>query len=91
MPLFNRQIHWRGLGGTVAVELLVLLALVLAVAVYVQWSSDTAVAEFMRVTQLSVSDPSGSRESAAQIQSAKGRTGCPVGKRSLPTQLLPLP
>ena len=91
MPLFS-HIHWRGLGATVAVELLTLLALVLAFAVYVEWSSDTAVAEFMRVTELSVpDDPSGSAESAAQIPSDKGRTGCPVGKRSLPTQLLPLP
>ena len=86
MPLFS-QIHWRGIGATVAVELLA----VFAFAVYVEWSSDTAVAEFMRVTELSVPDPSGSAESAAQIQSGKGRTGCPVGKRSLPTQLLPLP
>ena len=46
MPLFS-QIHWRGIGATVAVELLAVFALVLAFAVYVEWSSDTAVAEFM--------------------------------------------
>ena len=90
MPLFS-QIHWRGIGATVAVELLAVFALVLAFAVYVEWSSDTAVAEFMRVTELSVPDASGSAEAAAPIQSGKGRTGCPVGKKSLPTQLLPLP
>jgi hypothetical protein len=91
MPLFNSQIHWRGIGTTVAVVLLTLLALAFAVVGYVEWSSNAAVAEFMSATGSSASDPSHSNESPAPIQSLEGPTGCPQGKRSLPTQLMPLP
>jgi len=91
MPLFNSQIHWRGIGTTVAVVLLTSLALALAVVSYVEWSSNAAVAEFMSATEASASDPNHSNESPAPIQSLKGRTGCPQGKRSLPTELMPLP
>jgi len=91
MPLFNSQIHWRGIGATVAVVLLTSLALALAVVSYVEWSSNAAVAEFMSATEASASDPNHSNESPAPIQSLKGRTGCPQGKRSLPTELMPLP
>ena len=48
MPLFNSQLHWRGIGTTVVVELLVLLALVFGVVSYVEWSSTAAVTEFVR-------------------------------------------
>jgi len=51
MPLFNGQIHWRGIGTTVAVVLLTSLALALAVVSYVDWSSSAAVAEFMSATE----------------------------------------
>jgi len=63
MPLFNSQHHndcgirWRGIATTVVVELLVLLALTFAVVRYVEWSSDTAQAEFMSATKPSASDP----------------------------------
>ena len=82
MPLFNSQIHWQGIGTTVAVVLLTLLTLAFAVVGYVEWSSNAAVAEFMSATKSSASDPN---------HSLKGPTGCPQGKRSLPTQLMPLP
>jgi hypothetical protein len=92
MPLFNSQIHWRGIGTTVAVVLLALLVLAFAVVSYVEWSSSTvAVAEFMSATAAPASDPNHSNESPAPIQSPKGRTGCPRGKRPLPTELMPLP
>jgi hypothetical protein len=90
MPLFNSQIQWRGIGTTVAVVLLTLLALAFAVVRYVEWSSNAAVAEFMSAAESSVSDPNHSDESPAPIQSLKRRTGCPQGKRSLPTELMPL-
>ncbi|WOH68724.1 hypothetical protein [Bradyrhizobium sp. BWA-3-5] len=80
----NSQIQ--GLGTTVAVELLALLALAFAVVSYVEWSSNKAVAEFM-----SASDPNQSAGSSAPVQPANGRTGCPKGKKVLPTQLAPLP
>ena len=73
MPLFNSRIHWRGIGTTVVVELLVLLALAFAVVRYVEWSSDAAQAEFMSATKSSASD----RNHSTPIQSLKGRTGCP--------------
>ena len=91
MPLFDSQIHWRGIGATAAAVLLTLLALVFAAVGYVEWSSNAAVAEFMRAADSSASDPNHSDESPAPIQSLKGRTGCPQGKRSLPTELMPLP
>jgi hypothetical protein len=91
MPLFNSQIHWRAIGTTVAVVLLTSLALGFAVVSYVEWSSNVAVAEFMSATGSSASDPNHSNESPAPVQSLKGRTGCPKGKRPLPTELMPLP
>jgi hypothetical protein len=91
MPLFNSQIYWRGIGTTVAVVLLTSLALAFAVVSYVEWSSNAAMAEFMSATKSSASDPNHSNESPAPIQSLKGRTGCPKGKRPLPTELMPLP
>ena len=91
MPLFNSLIHWRGIGATVAVVLLTSLALAFAVVSYVEWSSNAAVAEFMSPAEASESDPNHSNESPAPIQSLKGRTGCPQGKRSPPTELMPLP
>jgi hypothetical protein len=77
MPLFNSQIHWRGIGTTVVVELLVLLALAFAVVRYVEWSSDAAQAEFMSATKPSASDPNQSGEFSTASQPLKGRTGCP--------------
>ena len=91
MPLFNSQIHWQGIGTTLAVVLLTLFALAFAVVGYVEWSSNAAVAEFMSASEASASGPNHSNESPAPIQSLKGRTGCPQGKRSLPTELMPLP
>ena len=77
MLLFNSQIHWRGIGTTVVVELLVLLALAFAVVRYVEWSSDAAQAEFMSATKPSASDPNHSVEFSIASQPLKGRTGCP--------------
>ena len=91
MPLFNSQIHWQGIGTTVTVVLFTLLVLAFAVVSYVEWSSNGAVAEFMSATETSASVPNRSNESPAPIQSLKGRTGCPQGKRPLPTELTPLP
>jgi hypothetical protein len=78
MPLFNSQIHWRGIGTTVVVELLVLLALAFGVVSYVEWSSNAAVTEFVSATKLSASDSNHSNEPPAQIQSQVGN-GLPFG------------
>ena len=88
MPSFSTQFGWRGTGTTVAVELLTVVALGFAIANYFQWSSDKAVAEFMSATSASLDH---SNEASTPAQSPNGRTGCPQGKRKLPTQLIPLP
>ena len=73
MPLFNSQIGWSGIGTTVVVELLILLALAFAVVGYVEWSSDAAVAEFLSATKSSASDPNHSE----RIFHFKGANGLP--------------
>ena len=76
MPLSKSQVCWRGIATTVVVELLILLALVFAVVRYLEWSSDAALAEFMRAPEPSVSDPITTGKSSTPIQSLKGRAGC---------------
>ena len=73
--------------STVTVGILIWIALAFAIPAYVSWSSDTAVAEFMRTASASVLDHS--NQSLSSVQ--QGRTGCPVGKRQLPTEIKPLP
>ena len=76
--------------ATVVVGLLTIFAVAVAVDAYVKWSSDAAFAEFMSAANVSASDTDHSSSSAAD-QSDNGPTGCPVGKRKLPTQVRPLP
>jgi hypothetical protein len=79
--------------ATVVVGLLTIFAVAVAVDAYVQRSSDAAWAEFMSAANVSASDtddPSPTESSAAN-QSDTGPTGCPVGKRKLPTKVRPLP
>ena len=86
MPLFDS----RGLGPTVVVvELLAVVALVFAVVGWIERSSDAAFAEFMSANESPVSKVDHSEEPLAPVQSQNGRTGCPVGKKELPTQLIP--
>ena len=77
MPLFDSPLT------AVGVALPVVVALAFVVPRYVEWSSDTALAEFIGAAKVSASDPDQSN--------AKGKTGCPVGKKELPTKLGPLP
>ena len=77
MPLFDS----RGIVTTVGGALLTVVALAFVVPGYVEWSSDIALAEFMGAAKVSASDQS----------NAKGKTGCPVGKKELPIKLGPLP
>jgi hypothetical protein len=82
MPLFNSQqpsdhgSRWWGAAATGVVELLVLLALGIAVVRYLEWSSDAAQAEFMRATKSSASAPNPSGEFSTPVQALKGRAGC---------------
>lgn len=75
-----------GAGTTAAVGLLTAIALAFAASAYSNRSWDAAWDEFMSAT--SVSDQDRPNESSTDQQ---GATGCPVGKRKLPTQLKPLP
>jgi hypothetical protein len=86
MPLFG--IQWRRTGTTVAAELLAVVALGFAVVGYVEWSSDAAVTEYMSATSASLDR---STDVSTPAQSPHGPTGCPVGKRKLPTELIPSP
>jgi hypothetical protein len=69
-----------GVGTTAAVGLFAVIALAFAVSVSSNRSSDAARNEFMSA---SVSKP--------DQPDAQGKTGCPQGKRKLPTQITPLP
>jgi len=53
----NRSISRSEIIGTLLVQVLVLLALLVAVAFYLEWSSDANQAEFMSATKPSASDP----------------------------------
>jgi hypothetical protein len=75
--------------ATVVVGLLTIFAVAVAVDGYVEWSSDAALAKFMSAANVSASDTDNPSSSANQ--SDTGSTGCPVGKRKLPTQVRPLP
>ena len=81
MPLFNSQqpndrgTRWWGAAATGVVEVLVLLALGIAVVRYLEWSSDAAQAEFMRATTSSAA-PNPSDEFSTPVQALKLRAGC---------------
>ena len=73
---------------TVVGGLLAFVGISVAAVGYVERSSDAAFAEFMSANELSVSEVDRSEEPLAPVQSQNGRTGCPVGKKELPTQLI---
>ena len=47
-----------------------------------QWSYDAAFEEFLTATTSSASD--------AEEPDTKSKSGCPIGKKELPTKLIPL-
>jgi len=82
MTIFNSQqqndraIRWRGIAATVVVELLVLLALGVAVVRYLEWSSAVNQAEFMSATEPSASVANHSGEFSTPVQALKVRADC---------------
>ena len=70
-------------GATVVIGLLSIVAVAVAVEGYVERSSDAALANFISSANSSASDPDQS--------GTRGKTGCPVGNKELPTRLMPLP
>jgi len=83
MPTFDSQRLWP---TVVAVGVLGISGFIYAAIGYIERTSDAAFAEFVVAT---ASPQSGETSPPAQ-QPQQGRTGCPVGKRELPTQLMPL-
>jgi hypothetical protein len=72
----NHGIDWRGIVAILVVQLAVLLAVSGAVIFYLDWSSNTAQAEFMRTIE-SASGPSHLPQPPTAIQPVKSRTACP--------------
>lgn len=71
----------RAAAVTVVIGLFAAVAVAAAGVGYVERSSDAAWADFMRAANASASVPGQSN--------GRGKTGCPVGRRELPTQLIP--
>ena len=72
----NRGINWLRIVRTLLVQVLVLLALSAAFIRYVNWSSDRALAEFMRATEPSAASPGDRTQSATPVQNVKGKAPC---------------
>jgi hypothetical protein len=72
----NNGSYWSGTAGMVAIQLAVLFALSIAAIVYVNWSSDAALAEFMAAGKPSAMEPS-QLPQAVPLQQVKRRTACP--------------
>lgn len=88
MPTFDSQRLWP---TVVAVGVLGIGGFVYAAIGYVERTSDAAFAEFMVATASPTSNADFPGEASPPAQQPqRGRTGCPVGKRELPTQLIPL-
>jgi hypothetical protein len=75
----------------VVIGLLTVFAVAVVVGWYVELSSDAAWAEFMSTANVSASDTNHPSSTSAASQPEKGATGCPLGKRTLPTEVRPLP
>jgi hypothetical protein len=70
----NRGIDRSRIAAIALVQLAVLLALLGAAIVYINWSSAVAQAEFMRAMEPSMTMPA---PPSAPVQSVKARTACP--------------
>ncbi len=72
----NRGIDWLAILRTLLIQVLVLLALSGAVIRYLNWSSDTAWAEFVAASKSSVLDPGHRPPSSAPVQTVKHQAPC---------------
>ncbi len=82
----NHGIHWPAIIATVLVQILVVLALSVAAAFYLEWSSDVNQAEFASAThRSSLSDSNHLPEVSIPIRAVRGRAGCdPKAQRTGP-------
>jgi hypothetical protein len=72
----NNGSYWSGIAGMLAIQLAVLFVLSVAAIVYVNWSSDAALAEFMASGRPSATEPSPLPQ-PAPLQQVKTRMACP--------------
>jgi hypothetical protein len=72
----NNGSYWLGTAGILAIQLAVLFILSVAAIVYVNWSSDAALAEFMAAGKPSAMEPS-QLPQPAPLQQVKSRSACP--------------
>jgi hypothetical protein len=72
----NPGINWPAIIRTLLVQVLILLALSAAVVRYLDWSSETAWAEFTAASKSSASDAGRHPQSSVPVQTARGQTPC---------------
>jgi hypothetical protein len=72
----NDDNYWSGISGILSVQLAVLFALAVAALVYLNWSSNAALTEFMATGKPSVSEPSAPPQ-PVPLQQVKSRMACP--------------
>jgi hypothetical protein len=68
--------RWPGIMAILAIQLAVLFALAGAAIVYLNWSSNAALAEFMATSKPLASEPSHAPQLLTPVQHAKDRTSC---------------
>jgi hypothetical protein len=68
--------YWSGILGILSIQLTVVFVLAVAAIVYLDWSSNAALAEFMAMGKPSASE-FGNLPQPAPLQQAKSRTACP--------------
>jgi len=79
MLLLHSQIDRQGMGTIAVVGLFALSAVAFAADSYMKWQPNAVAAVSRNATAL-----------PSDLNPA-GQTGCPLGRKSLPTQLMPLP
>lgn len=72
----NNGNYWSGIAGILAIQLAVLFALSLTAIVYLNWSSNAALADFVTTDKPSASEPSHLPQSAVPVQQVKSRAAC---------------
>jgi hypothetical protein len=70
----NNDSYWSGILGILTIQLAVLFAVFVAAIVYLNWSSNAALAEFIGAGRSSASD--NLQQSPPPVQHAKRRTAC---------------
>ena len=73
----DRSPHRLAIIATAAIQLTILLVLSWAAVIYLNWSSDAAVAEFMATAKPAVSTPNHSPQYASPVRPIHGRMACP--------------